>query len=204
VAPHFSQPKRPCSSRCDAEVAKEAISNYFAVMKCVIPESPFTWPRGHVDARSWDAALDVVQQSLLGMAAGDDVTDEEDRVLTAVFMECEDLRAKNYLKIATTNRELAKKYGVGRRTITNWRKEGCPFENGQWQVLDWLAGRRYAPAGAKERFAKQLSDRRDEAVATAMMAELNFHVLKARQLKAAYQAQGLKPPDWLRGFRARR
>ena len=88
--------------------------------------------------------------------------------------------------------------------MTNWRKEGCPFEEGQWAVLDWMAARRYAPAGAKEKFAKQLSERRDKAVVSAMMSELNFHVLKARQLKASYQAQGLKPPDWLRGFRASR
>jgi len=46
-------------------------------VKCVIPESIFTWPRGQVDARSWDAALDVVQQSLFGMAVANDVNDEE-------------------------------------------------------------------------------------------------------------------------------
>ncbi|TMP93763.1 MAG: hypothetical protein E6L08_04805 [Verrucomicrobia bacterium] len=75
-------------------------------MKCVIPESIFTWPRGQVDARSWDAALDVVQQSLLGIAVANDVNDEEDRVLTAVFMECEELRAKTYLEVGTTNHKL--------------------------------------------------------------------------------------------------
>jgi hypothetical protein len=173
-------------------------------MKCVIPESPFTWPRGHVDARSWNAALDVVQQSVLGMAVANDVNDEQDFVLTQVFKQCEELRAKHYLKVALTNDRFAKKYGICRRTVTNWRKEGCPFEDGQWAVLNWIAARRYAPAGANAKFRKQLNDRRDRAVANAMMAELNFHVLKARQLKAAYQAQGLKPPDWLRGFRAKR
>jgi hypothetical protein len=79
-------------------------------VKFVIPESPFTWPRGQVDTRSWDAAIDVVQQSLLGMAVANDVTDEEDFVLTQVFMECEELRAKKYLEVVTTNGELAKKY----------------------------------------------------------------------------------------------
>ena len=66
------------------------------------------------------------------MAAGDEVTDEEDRILTAVFMECEELRAKKYLNVVKTIRELAKKYSINRRTVTNWRKEGCPFEDGQW------------------------------------------------------------------------
>jgi len=62
-------------------------------VKGLIPESQFTWSRGQVDSRSWDAAIDVVEQSLLGMAAANDVTDDEDRILTAVFMECEELRA---------------------------------------------------------------------------------------------------------------
>ena len=132
------------------QVAREVIWNYFApVVKRVIPESIFTEPRGRVDSRSWDAAIDVVQQSLLRIAAGKDVTDDQDRTLTAVFMECEELRAKKYLEVVRTNDDLAKKYAAAPRTITNWRKEGCPFEDGQWAVLDWLAERRYAPAGAK-------------------------------------------------------
>jgi hypothetical protein len=67
-------------------------------VKCVIPESIFTWPRGQVDARSWDAALDVVQQSLLGMAVANDVNDVEDRVLTEVFKYCEQLGTRFTVK----------------------------------------------------------------------------------------------------------
>jgi len=103
------------------------------VVKRGIPESIFTGPRGEVDSRSWDAAIDVVQQSLLGMAAGDDVTDQEDRILTAVFRECEELRAQKYLESVLTNRGIAKKYAICPRTVTNWRKAGCPFEDGQWR-----------------------------------------------------------------------
>ena len=105
----------------------------FVVVKRGIPESIFTGPRGEVDSRSWDAAIDVVQQSLLGMAAGDDVTDQEDRILTAVFRECEELRAQKYLESVLTNRGIAKKYAICPRTVTNWRKAGCPFEDGQWR-----------------------------------------------------------------------
>jgi hypothetical protein len=173
-------------------------------VKRVIPESIFTWPRGQVDSRSWDAAIDVVEQSLLRMAAIDDVTDEENRILTAVFMECEELRAKKYLTAASTNQDLAKKYGAAPRTITNWRKEGCPFEDGQWAVLDWLAERRYAPAGATAKFGKQLSERKEKAKWAQITGELHALVTEARQLKAAYQDNGLKTPDWLRGFRAKR
>jgi len=173
-------------------------------VKCVTPESIFTWPRGQVDARSWDAALDVVQQSLLGMAVANDVNDEEDRVLTAVFMECEELRAKKYLEVVTTNHELAKKYAISPRAVTNWRKESCPFEDGQWAVLDWMAERRYAPAGATAKFGKQLSERKHKAVWAQISAEGHAAISEARRLKAAYQSHGLNPPEWLRGFRASR
>src|SRR5437660_4735951 len=134
------------------------------------------------------------QQSLLGMTVASDVNDEEDHVLTEVFKQCEELRAKKYLEVVKTNRELAKKYGISPRTVTNWRKEGCPFEDGQWAVLDWLAERRYAPAGANAKFGKQLSERREKAFWTGMSAELHTHVTHARRLKAAYRAHGLKPP----------
>ena len=99
-----------------------------------------------MNTRSRDAALDVVQQSLLGIAVANNVNDEEDRVLSEVFMECEELRAKKYLEVVKTNDEIAKKYPISPRTVTNWRKEGCPFGEGQWAVLDWLAQRRYALA----------------------------------------------------------
>jgi len=106
------------------------------------------------------------------------------------------------LEVVATNRELAKKYAISPRTVTNWRKEGCPFEEGQWAVLDWLAGRRYAPAGANAKFAKQLRERKEKGKWAETMGNLHQAVAEARQLKAAYQAQGLKPPGWLRGFRA--
>jgi hypothetical protein len=175
------------------------------VVKYVIPESPiFAWPRGQVDSWSWDAALDVVQQSLLGMAVANNVNDEEDRVLTEVFKQCQELRAKKYLKVVTTNHELAKKYAISPRTVTNWRKEGCPFEEGQWAVLDWLARRRYAPVGANAKFAKQLRERKERTRWAEIMGKIHQGVAEMRQLKAAYQAQGLEVPEDLRGFRASR
>jgi hypothetical protein len=176
------------------------------VVKRVVPEC--AWPRfagKQVDSQSWDAALDVVQQSLLEMAVAKRLNElADDPVLAEAFRQCERLRAKEYLKVVKTNHELAKKYVISPRTVTNWRKEGCPFEDGQWAVLDWLAGRRYAPAGANAKFGKQLSERRENAVWAGRNAELHVHVLRARRLKAAYQDNGMKPPDWLRGFRALR
>jgi hypothetical protein len=110
-------------------------------MKCVIPESIFTWPRGKVDARSWDAALDVVQQSLLGMAVANDVNDEQDFGLTQVFKQCDELRAKRYLEIVPTNQELSKKYATSPRTVTNWRKRAVRsrMDNGLF-LIGWQRG----------------------------------------------------------------
>jgi hypothetical protein len=175
-------------------------------LKHVIPES--AWPRiagKQVDSQSWDAAIDVVQQTIIEIAVAKKLNELGDEpVLREVFWQCEELRPKKYLELVRTNRELAKKYAISPRTVTNWRKEGCPFEDGQWAVLDWLAEQRYAPAGAKAKFGKQLSERRENAVWAGMNAELHTHVIRARRLKAAYQDTGLKPPGWLRGFRALR
>jgi hypothetical protein len=93
------------------------------------------------------------------MAVANDVNDDEDRVLTEVFKQCDKLRAQTYLEVVTTNQELAKKYGISPRTVTNWRKKGCPFDKGQWQVLDWMFGRRYLPQPAKQKFGQQLRRR---------------------------------------------
>jgi hypothetical protein len=93
------------------------------------------------------------------MAVANDVNDEEDRVLTEVFRECEELRAEKYLGFVPTNRDLAKKYAISPRTVTNWRKEGCPFDKGQWQVLDWMFERPYLTRKAKEKFSCQFQRR---------------------------------------------
>ena len=134
-------------------------------MKRVVPEC--AWPRfagKQVDSQSWDAALNVVQKSLVEMAVANKLNSlEDDPVIAEAFRQCEELRANKYLEVVKTNRDLAKKYAISQRTVTNWRKEGCPFEDGQWAVLDWLAERRYAPAGAKAKFEKQLSERKDKA-----------------------------------------
>src|SRR5437773_8654738 len=161
-------------------------------MKCVIPKS--AWPRlvgKEVDSQSWDAALNVVQKSLVEIAVANKLNSlEDDPVIAEAFRQCEELRAKKYLEVVKTNRDLAKKYAISPRTVTNWRKEGCPFEDGQWAVLDWMADRRYAPAGANAKFRKQISERRENAVWAGMNAELHIHVLRARRLKAAYQDNG--------------
>lgn len=68
------------------------------------------------------------------------------------------------LKLKPTNRQLSEKYAVSPRTVTNWRKDDCPFDDGQWRVLDWMAERRYVPARAKAKFVRQLGRRTGEGL----------------------------------------
>jgi hypothetical protein len=100
-----------------------------------------------------------VQQNIFAMGASPGVSDEEDRLLTAVFLRCEELRKKEPLAMVPTNRQIARKYAISPRTVTNWRKKGCPFTKGQWQVLDWMFLRPYLPRRAKEKFSYQFQRR---------------------------------------------
>jgi len=145
----------------------------------------------------------VVQQRIIEIAVAKKLNQlRDDPVLCEVYAQCEDLRTKQYLEVVRTNRHLAKKYAISPRTVTNWRNEGCPFEDGQWAVLDWMAERRYMPAGAQAKFEKQLSDRKEKRKYAEIMGGLHVAVIDAMRLKTTYQAQGLKPPEWLRGIRA--
>ncbi len=113
---------------------------------------------------TWTAAIETVLHSILCLAGRTPpITDEQDRILTDVYLRCDDLRTRRRRPAEKTNRELAAKYQISPRTVTNWRREGCPFERGQARVLGWVARRRYAPAGAKAKFAKQLRKRQSWA-----------------------------------------
>jgi len=143
--------------------------------------------------RTWDAAIDTVQWNIFSMVVGrDDVSNEEDRILTAIFRRCEELKAKNCLPIVPTNAEIAVKYGISPRTVRNWQREGCPFAEGQSHVLNWLSRRRYAPAETLEKFDKQLRKRKRKASWVGFNALLN----DVRQLKGRYLEAGLTPPDF--------
>ena len=135
-------------------------------MKGVIPESIITGQRRRVDARSWDAALDLVQQSILGMAVANDMNDDQDRVLTAVVRECVELRSKKYLEIVATNRELAKKYAISPRTVTNWRKKAARSTRGNGKCsIECSSG----PTCRAERKKSSLASSSADFVARAVM-----------------------------------
>lgn len=157
--------------------------------------------RGQINPRSWDAAICAVQNELRALAAESPLSDEQARILDAALQRCEETKARKYLAWVSSNRELAAKYGVSLRTVTNWRREGCPFGSSQGRVLDWMTRRRYVPAGTRARFAKQLRKRRTTAFFTDSLQAIRADILA---LKASHRAAGVPVPDWTRGmFRAR-
>ena len=109
--------------------------------------------------KGWDAATREVWEAVADVPR-DSLTPEQGALRSAV-LDCVGrlLLDEEDLKPKPTNADLAAKYAVSRRTVTNWRREGCPFEDGQWGVLDWMAERRYVPATARAKFSRQLERR---------------------------------------------
>jgi hypothetical protein len=95
------------------------------------------------------------------------------------------------LKLKPTNRQLADKYTVSPRTVTNWRKEGCPFEDGQPHVLNWATKQRLLPRRFKVKFAQHLQKRRkkEEQRKNCDTLEATQHAL--RQLEISGKMLGI-------------
>lgn len=125
--------------------------------------------------QGWNNAIDSVWQALTRDELVSTVTPDQERLRISLLELLRKLFAdEDSLKFKPTNDELAEKYAVSPRTITNWRKAGCPFEDGQWGVLDWMAERRYVPASARAKFSRQLGQRTGEGLDD--MAALSFRV----------------------------
>ena len=142
----------------------------------------------------WNTALEAVAHGidLLSIAKAIEGTPALDAVSTMVMA-----MAAPPARYFATNRALARKYGVSRRTITNWRKEGCPFHKTRRKVLDWIARRRYAPKGTEAKFKDQLSDRRIRG----LMAQMKASFAETRALKELHKFCGIEPDAWLKQFR---
>jgi len=117
------------------------------------------------------------------MGARRDVSDQEDRVLTAVFLRCEELRARKYLAFEPTNRQLAKKIRSQPPHRNQLAKKRMPVRQGAMGVLDWMFMRPYLPRGAKEKFSCHF-DRRFRRACV--------------DLRATFVLLGLPIPDHLR------
>lgn len=131
--------------------------------------------------RGYNAALQLVWGGLAGL------THQNLTVEQRVFREgmfnflLKHFPRESELRPQPTNAELASKYGVCLRTITNWRGAGCPFEKGQWGVLDWLYERRILPSTVRAKFARQFQRRRDrEHNEIAAQQGMNVSVLLGR------------------------
>ncbi len=150
---------------------------------------------------SWIAAFHEVQTRIIFEAENINCSRSQKLVLGKIHDFCARQLQKGQSPPTFTNKELAGKYSVSLRTVTNWRREGCPFDAGQVKVLDWLSQRRYAPAGTREKFDRQLAKRDTFPFVSRQFWQVYD---QARQLKRDYLNDGLEPPGWLKPFRATR
>lgn len=150
--------------------------------------------RSRLFREGWNTALKAVARGLeklpLGKAAR--VRQTLDAVGTMVGA-----MASPPPRLFQSNRVLAKRYGVNKRTITNWRRDGCPFDQNHRKVLAWIARRRYAPKGTEAKFKDQLSNRRIRN----LLAETKAGFAQIRQVKALCKLYGIELEPWLKGFR---
>jgi len=113
-------------------------------------------PPAKLHRHSWDAAIRAVQSKLVEIPKHIPVTEEQLHVLVAAHVLCAQLKAAKVFPPDLSNRTLSRKYSISDRTVTNWRREGCPFEKGKRRVLQWMARRRYVPAAAEAKFKRRL------------------------------------------------
>lgn len=158
----------------------------------------FAMKRSRAERRGWNAAMEAVQAELAAILKRYRLTPKQRQALEAARVCCGTLRPRLYLPSKATNRDLARKYQVSLRTVTNWKRDGCPFQRGQWAVLRWLGHRRYAPAGTSAKFKRQLSVHRLGAI----LDEVHAGIADLRQLKRLCRIHGVEPSEWLRRFRS--
>lgn len=150
---------------------------------------------------TWTAAIETVLHSILCLAGRTPpITDEQDRILTDVYLRCDALRTRRHRRTEWTNLELAAKYRISPRTVTNWRREGCPFAGGQKRVLLWVGYRRYAPAGIEAKFGKAWMLGQAKALLKDVLAHDRSFALRWKELNRTH---GVPVPDWARRYRNR-
>ena len=150
---------------------------------------------------TWTAAIETVLHSILCLAGRTPaITDEQDRILLDVYLRCDALRTRRHRRTEWTNLELAAKYQISPRTVTNWRREGCPFAGGQKRVLLWLGYRRYAPAGIEAKFGAGWRLAQAHGFLRDVTAAVRADALRWKELNRSH---GLEVPDWARRYRNR-
>lgn len=103
------------------------------------------------NSRAWNRALAQAAKAVRRVAVHLRLTPNAQRQLAAALRS---LRHDPALLRQATNDELAGRYGVSRRTIQYWRRQGCPFERGRVAVAAWLLERGHVPPRCRERLAE--------------------------------------------------
>lgn len=110
----------------------------------------------------WNCATDAVWKALAEQLPASSLTPDQQQLRNAVIDYLRQLLPDPaLLKSKPTNAELAAKYSISLRTITNWRQAGCPFDGSQWAVLRWVTGRRIIPTSFRAKYAHQLARRKE-------------------------------------------
>jgi hypothetical protein len=146
--------------------------------------------------KGWNDALHEVSWRLGKVLGG---TKNGREWLAAANAELSSLRDRS--NVALTNWKLARKYEISPRTVTYWRREGCPFKEGKNAVLDWGAKRRYLPKAMEKKFERSLDVRRTRI----FMAPLKECIEIQRIIKElCSRYDGFEMDDYTRRFRCRR
>jgi hypothetical protein len=146
--------------------------------------------------KGWNTALESVARHLSKLPKSLARTASGRLALEAVGTMVKAMAAPPPRYLAT-NCQLAKRYGTSQRTITNWRREGCPFERGQKAVLKWISWRRYAPAETEQKFKHQLTGGRF----CYLVVQMKQCMTEFRLQKELYKLNGLEPDPFYKNFR---
>lgn len=144
----------------------------------------------------WSAALKTVSRGLVELRKEVTFSVQAERALEVVDSMLTGMASATKRRVES-NRSLARRYGVSLRTVTNWRREGCPFHESPRKVLAWISRRRYAPKGTEARFKDRLSTQRIRSG----LAEIKAGFAQVRMVKELHKIYGVEPDAWLKRFR---
>jgi hypothetical protein len=134
--------------------------------------------------RGWNAAIEVIWDALTELPYST-LTPEQKALRDGIINFLRPLFPdEDSLKERPTNAQLAQKYAISRRTVTNWRRQGCEFEN-QARVLNWVFRKRITPYGFKLRFAPQIQRRRAHRERNRFRDSSNRLLQQVREAKRA-------------------
>lgn len=77
---------------------------------------------------------------------------------------------------------LAERYGISRRSVSNWKAAGCPFSDGKRAVIRWAVRNGRVPEVFRERFKEEIDQEELKRLLTSLReAEQGLRKSMARQ-----------------------